>query len=81
MTIIDTERISIDDDSKINELVMIGGLNSPDSTLEIGKRVIIMEYSFINPTKPIKIGDDSGIGGHCLLFTHGSWSSQLEGFR
>jgi len=27
----------------------------------------------INPTEPIIIGDDTGIGGHCLLFTHGSW--------
>jgi hypothetical protein len=39
-----------------------------------------MEYSFINPTKPVILGDDTGIGGHCLLFTHGSWLSQLDGF-
>lgn len=80
MTMIDTERIEIGDDSRINEQVIIGGLKDPDSFIKLGKRTIIMEYSFINPTKPIIIGDDTGIGGHCLLFTHGSWLSQLEGY-
>jgi hypothetical protein len=36
--------------------------------------------SNLNPAKPIVMGDDSGIGGHCLLFTHASWLSQLEGY-
>jgi len=80
LTIVDTEKIIIGEDSRIKNLVIVGGLKTPESMLKIGKRVIIMEYSFINPTKPIEIGDDSGIGGHCLLFTHGSWLSQLDGF-
>ena len=80
MTMIDTEKVDIDDDARINEQVIIGGLKNPDSFIKIGKRAIIMEMSFINPTKPIIIGDDTGIGGHCLLFTHGSWLSQLEGY-
>jgi len=80
MTMIDTERFEIDDDSRINEQVIIGGIKDPESGIKIGKRTIIMEYSFINPTKPIEIGDDTGIGGHCLLFTHGSWSPEIDGF-
>lgn len=80
LSMIDTETIIIGDDSRINENVIVGGIKTPESMLKIGKRVIIMEYSFINPTKPIIIGDDTGIGGHCLLFTHGSWLNQLDGF-
>lgn len=80
MTMIDTEIVLIDEDTRINENVIIAGIKTPESMIKIGKRAIIMEYSFINPTKPIIIGDDSGIGGHCLLFTHGSWLSQLDGF-
>jgi len=80
MSMLDTETILIDDDSRINENVIVGGIKTPESLLKIGKRVIIMEYSFINPTKPIILGDDTGIGGHCLLFTHGSWLNQLDGF-
>jgi len=81
MTAIDTEYFSIDDDARINEQVYIGGMKTPESALIMGKRTIIMQASYINPTKPIIIGDDSGIGGHCLLFTHGSWNSVLEGYQ
>jgi len=77
---IDTEKIIIGDDTRINENVRIGGIKFPESEINIGRRVLIMSFSFINPTKPITIGDDTGIGGHCLLFTHSSWLSQLEGF-
>ena len=79
-TMIDSESIHISEDARINEKVIIGGMKTPESSLFLGKRVIIMEYSFINTTMPIKIGDDSGVGGHCLLFTHGSWLNQLEGY-
>lgn len=80
MSAIDTELFSIDDDARINEQVYIGGMKTPESALIMGKRTIIMQASYINPTKPIIIGDDSGIGGHCLMFTHGSWNSALEGY-
>lgn len=79
-TVIDTGRLRIGEDARINEQVIIGGMKTPSSSLDLGKRTIIMEYSFINTTMPVTIGDDSGIGGHCLLFTHGSWLNQLEGF-
>lgn len=77
---IDTESIEIGEDTRINEQVIIAGIKNPDSLFKVGKRARIMEYSFLNPTKPLIIGDDTGIGGHCLLFTHGSWLSQLEGY-
>ncbi len=80
LSAIDTELFTIDDDARINEQVYIGGMKTPESALIMGKRTIIMQASYINPTKPIIIGDDSGIGGHCLLFTHGSWNSVLEGY-
>lgn len=80
MSAIDTESFLIDDDARINEQVYIGGTKTPQSSLTMGKRTIIMQASYINPTMPITIGDDSGIGGHCLLFTHGSWNSILEGY-
>lgn len=80
MTYIDTTRVEIGEDSRINEQVFIGGIKNPDSALILGKRVIIMQMSFLNPTKPIFIGDDSGVGGDCLIFTHGSWNSILENY-
>lgn len=79
-TMIDTEHVDIDDDAKINEQVFVGGPALPGSSLKVGKRTIIMQMSFINPTRPIVIGDDTGIGGHCLLFTHGSWQPKTDGY-
>ncbi len=80
MVFIDCDDTRIGEDSRINEKVIIGGLKTPTSAIDIGERTIIMEYSFINPTLPIKIGDDTGIGGHCLIFTHGTWLNTLNGF-
>lgn len=79
-TIIDTEKIVIDDDAKINEQVFVGGLTFPDSYFHLGKRTILMQHTFLNPAKPLIIGDDTGIGGKCTIFTHGSWQSMLEGY-
>ena len=39
-----------------------------------------MQMSFINPTRSITIGDDTGIGGHSLIFGHTSWLSIFEGY-
>jgi acetyltransferase-like isoleucine patch superfamily enzyme len=80
-TFIDTPFFEIGAGSKINEQVFIGGLQFPDSKLVIGRNCQIMQMSFINPTRSITIGDDSGIGGDCLLFGHTSWLSQLEGYK
>lgn len=78
---LDTPYIEIGDGSKINEQVFVGGLQFPDSRFVLGRNCQIMQMSFLNPTKSIVIGDDSGIGGDCLLFGHTSWLSQLEGYQ
>ena len=80
-TFIDTPHFEVGDGTKINEQVYVGGLQFPDSKLVIGRNCQIMQMSFINPTRSITIGDDSGVGGDCLLFGHTSWLSQLEGYK
>lgn len=74
------ETIEIGEDAKINEQVFVGGPMLPESLFRLGSRTIVMQMSFLNPTKPLIIGDDSGIGGHCLIFTHGSWLNVLDGY-
>src|SRR6185312_9370214 len=51
-----------------------------NSKFVMGRNCQIMQMSFINPTHSITIGDDSGIGGHSLLFGHTSWLSKFEGY-
>lgn len=79
-SMIDTPYLEIGDGTKINEQVFIGGLQFPDSKLVIGRNCQIMQMTFVNPTRSIVIGDDTGIGGDCLLFGHTSWLSRFEGY-
>ena len=79
-TFIDTPYLEIGDGTKINEQVFVGGLQFADSKLVMGRNCQIMQMSFINPARSITIGDDTGIGGHCLIFGHTSWLSQFEGY-
>lgn len=80
MVAIDTGEIIVDNDSIIMEQVTIGGMLTPRSVLNIGKRVKIFPFSFINPTDRIDIGDDVGVGGGNYIFTHSSWLSILDGY-
>ncbi len=80
MSYVSCETIQIGEDAKIREQVYVGGPQLPDSRFELGSRTIILQLAFINPTKPVVIGDDTGIGGHCLIFTHGVWLNALDGY-
>jgi len=79
-TMLDTPHLQIGEGTKINEQVFVGGLQFPDSRLVVGRNCQIMQMTFINPTRSIVIGDDTGIGGDCLIFGHTSWLSQFEGY-
>src|SRR2546426_9148582 len=72
--------IEIGEDARIREQVYVGGPQLPESRFVLGSRTIILQLAFINPTKPVIIGDDTGIGGHCLIFTHGVWLSAFDGY-
>jgi acetyltransferase-like isoleucine patch superfamily enzyme len=76
----DAETISIGEDAKVSEQVFVGGLSSPTSHFQLGSRTILMQHTFINVARPVTIGDDTGIGGKCTIFTHGSWQNQLDGY-
>lgn len=79
-TFLDTPHLQIGEGSKINEQVFVGGLQFPDSRFVLGRNCQIMQMSFINPARSIVVGDDSGIGGHCLIFGHNSFLSAFEGY-
>lgn len=80
MSYVSCESIEIGEDAKIREQVYVGGPQLPESRFVLGSRTIILQLAFINPTKPVIIGDDTGIGGHCLIFTHGVWLNALDGY-
>lgn len=79
-TFLDTPYLEIGEGSKINEQVFVGGLQFPDSRFVLGRNCQIMQMSFINPARSIVIGDDSGIGGHSLIFGHSSFLNVFDGY-
>lgn len=80
MSYVACERIEIGEDARIREQVFVGGPQLPESAFILGSRTIILQMASINPTKPVTIGDDTGIGGHCLIFTHGAWLNAMDGY-
>jgi len=72
--------IAIGDDTVIREQVFVGGPLLPESRLELGRRVRVFQTCFLNPSQPLSIGDDTGVGGRSSIFTHGSWQSVMEGY-
>jgi acetyltransferase-like isoleucine patch superfamily enzyme len=57
-----------------------GGCYGPNSNVKIGKGVGIFENTIINPSESVEIGDNCGIGGDVMIWTHGAWLDVLQGF-
>jgi acetyltransferase-like isoleucine patch superfamily enzyme len=71
--------VSIGDDVIIDRDVFVGGMQSEKSELEVGNESVILFRSYLNTTRKIRLGRNVGIGGYCLIFTHGAWQNVLEG--
>ncbi len=80
MSYLSCERIEVGEDARIREQVFVGGPALPESHFRLGDRTIVLQNTNINATKPVTIGDDTGIGGHCLIFTHGAWLNAFDGY-
>lgn len=69
MVAIDTGEVKLGHDSVIMEQVVIGGMQTPRSRIDIGARVKIFPYCFLNPTEPIVIEDEVGGRGGQTIFS------------
>lgn len=50
------------------------------SSLEAGYWCHFGDYSFINTARPVRIGNEVGLGMRTSLFTHGAYQSILDGY-
>src|ERR687889_364040 len=50
-----------------------------DGNIMIGENTTIKERTIINAFKSVSLGDNVGVGGYCLIFTHSAWQNVLEG--
>jgi acetyltransferase-like isoleucine patch superfamily enzyme len=77
---IDCREVVIGEETMLRARVVAAGLALPDSRLELGRRVRVFQDTFLNPSKPLTVGDETGLGGRSLIFTHAAWQSILEGY-
>jgi acetyltransferase-like isoleucine patch superfamily enzyme len=54
--------------------------SDPRARFEAGPESWIFEYCYLNPTRPITLGRNVGVGGGSYMFTHGYWLSRLDGY-
>ena len=80
-TVLAVPRLSIGEDAEVDDNVWASsGYARAESSLDLGGFTILMRHSYVNCTMGVTVGEGSGIGGHCLIFTHGYWLSWLEGY-
>ena len=41
---------------------------------------MVFENTIINPSEPVEIGDNCGIGAEVMIWTHGAWLDITQGF-
>ncbi|HWV86053.1 MAG TPA: hypothetical protein VNZ62_11465 [Capillimicrobium sp.] len=77
---VDCREVVIGEETMLRARVTAAGLATPRSRLELGRRVRVFQDTFLNPSMPLTVGDESGLGGRSLIFTHAAWQSILEGY-
>jgi acetyltransferase-like isoleucine patch superfamily enzyme len=79
---IEGRNIRIDAELWSGENCAIGGGScfEAHSSLDVGYWCHFGDYSFINTARPVKIGNEVGLGMRTSLFTHGAYQSVLDGY-
>jgi len=68
------------DGGRISPMVIVSGDPHQDrSRLVIGRHSKVFPISWLDCDYGITMGDRVGIGGHGLIFTHGSWANRFLG--
>ena len=71
--------VRIGRDGRFDPMVLVNCDYGPRSKLEVGRSARVFSFSVLEPSEGIYIGDQTGLGGQCLIFCHGSWPNYFEG--
>ena len=77
--IVKANKVFLDDYSHIESLAIINGPSIRGADFMLGKHSRVFPFCWIEPGEGVYIGDHVGIGGHTLIFTHGSWANFFNG--
>lgn len=79
VTMIKVRNVELGRDALVDPMVLINCDYGPRSRFELGRASRVMSFSVIEPSEGVFIGEQTGVGGQCLIFCHGSWPNYLEG--
>lgn len=81
ITLIYANKIKIGSFVQISEMVIIrAGHYSEKSNICIEDKVHIFPHVIIDPSYPIHIGEETGVGFYSSIYTHGSYKNILDGY-
>jgi acetyltransferase-like isoleucine patch superfamily enzyme len=73
--------VELGDDVIISETAIIRAqLPFPDSRLVVGDRAHIYPFTIIDPSRPVTIGPETGVGFSTYIFSHGAYKDKLDGY-
>ena len=78
-TILKANSIELGSQTNISPFTVIHSQLIKGADLVLGDFSKIFPFCWLEPGEGIFIGKNVGIGGHTLIFTHGSWSNYLKG--
>jgi len=81
LTAIIVPHVEIGKEVVISEITIIRAQQPfPDSRIIIGDRVHIFPFSIIDPSRPIRIGNESAVGISTYIFSHSAYKDKLAGY-
>jgi acetyltransferase-like isoleucine patch superfamily enzyme len=72
--------VKVGDRTIIDRGVVVAGMQSEHSYFEVGRKCVILHHTYINTAREIVIGNNVGIGGYCMIFSHGVWQNAFKGY-
>lgn len=79
LAIISTRVVEFADYVHIAPVALIRSSFTKHSKIVMGKHSRVFPFCWLDTGEGIYIGDNVGLGGHTLIFTHGSWPDYLDG--
>jgi len=77
---IQCKKVILKDNCRVDSRTVISGTRTPNSLFNLGVNSHIYSDCVINTDEAVIIGDRTAAGGHCLIFTHGSYLPKTHGY-
>jgi carbonic anhydrase/acetyltransferase-like protein (isoleucine patch superfamily) len=79
LAVVHAHTVIMGEAAQISPTAIIQSSQRPSARLVMGDHARIFPFSWLDPGEGISIGNQTAVGGHNAIFTHGSWADYLRG--